>query len=285
MPCQSEKQLLIQKISSPISYDDLSATVFLGELAAIRQNQSAQQLRDYIATQISSTLDDSDPTTIHHRQAESVYRPKLEHLQKTLPNDPTIKSLWQGFFSELGWETGEFAWDFMPLRIVPPQRVSPTWERHTVAPHRDTWGSNLPNQLNWWTSIFPLSADNTLGFWTDYFDKPIKNDTATWSYKNYISARKRGDKSIAVAPKPLENLDYSALQPLLPNVGEMACFSSQHLHASIPNSTDRFRFSIELRTIHLNEAKHGKRGAKNVDNAQTKPQLNWFKPIKNSTVM
>lgn len=269
----------LQAVISPIAYTDLSKACFLGELLTITQNQSAQQLRDYIATQISTTLNDCNPTTIHHRQAESVYRAKLEHLQKTLPNDPEIKSLWRDFFSELGWELSEFAWDFMPLRIVPPQRVAPTWERHTVAPHRDTWGSNLPNQLNWWTSIFPLSAGNTLGFWTDYFEQPIKNDTATWSYKNYIAARKRGDKSIAVAPQPLVSLDYSALQPLLPNVGEMACFSSQHLHASIPNTTDRFRFSIELRTIHLSEAKHGQCGANNVDNAQTTPQLQWFKPM------
>lgn len=276
---KNHHSLITRIIPSPISYNHLSATVFFGELISIQENQSAQQLRDYIATQIITTLNDSDPTTIHHRQAESIYRPKLEHLQKILPNDPNIKSLWRDFFAELGWELSEFAWDFMPLRIVPPQSVAPTWERHTVAPHRDTWGSNLPNQLNWWTSIFPLSADNTLGFWTDYFDKPITNDTATWSYQHYIAARKRGDKSLAVAPRPLENLDYSALQPLLPQVGEMACFSSQHLHASIPNTTDSFRFSIELRTIHLAEAKSGQRGAKNVDNAQTTPQLKWFKPI------
>jgi len=48
----------------------------------------------------------------------------------------------------------------------------------------------------------------------------------------------------------------------------MIVFAAAQLHSSVPNTSDRTRFSIDFRTVHLDEVEAG-RGAPNIDSACT----------------
>jgi hypothetical protein len=47
-------------------------------------------------------------------------------------------------------------------------------------------------------------------------------------------------------------------------VGGVILFSAAHLHASVPNTSGRTRFSFDFRTVHLDDI-GAKRGAPNID--------------------
>ena len=40
-------------------------------------------------------------------------------------------------------------------------------------PHRDTWFSAPPCQINWWLPVYDISAENTIAFYPRYFREPV----------------------------------------------------------------------------------------------------------------
>ncbi len=54
----------------------------------------------------------------------------------------------------------------------------------------------------------------------------------------------------------------------LPPPGGIVLFSGAHLHESVPNTTDLTRYSIDFRTVHLDDLE-ARKGAPNVDSRST----------------
>ena len=67
-------------------------------------------------------------------------------------------------------------------------------------------------------------------------------------------------------PVPLEQINTASEVRIAGNTGEMLIFSGSHLHGTVANHTDRTRFSVDFRLMHLDDLKHN-RGAINVDSA------------------
>jgi len=76
-------------------------------------------------------------------------------------------------------------------------------------------------------------------------------------------------------------VDDSHVSPVMLEPGDLLCFASAHLHASVQNTTDRTRFSVEMRTVNINEVLAGY-GAPNVDNDGLRPMYNWFRRISDN---
>ena len=62
------------------------------------------------------------------------------------------------------------------------------------------------------------------------------------------------------------------LEPLVGDTGSLMIFSGAQMHATVPNSTNRTRLSIDFRTIHLGDML-ADRGAPNIDDASTGSSL------------
>jgi ectoine hydroxylase-related dioxygenase (phytanoyl-CoA dioxygenase family) len=55
---------------------------------------------------------------------------------------------------------------------------------------------------------------------------------------------------------------------VVPEPGGVLIFSGNQLHSTVPNTSDRTRFSIDFRTVHIDDvAEH--RGAPNIDSECT----------------
>jgi ectoine hydroxylase-related dioxygenase (phytanoyl-CoA dioxygenase family) len=67
-----------------------------------------------------------------------------------------------------------------------------------------------------------------------------------------------------VHPLPLEEIAPGSEIRVAANTGEMLVFSGSHLHGTVANYTERTRFSVDFRLIHLDDLKNN-RGAVNVD--------------------
>jgi hypothetical protein len=57
--------------------------------------------------------------------------------------------------------------------------------------------------------------------------------------------------------------------------GGIILFSGAYLHATVPNTSGRTRFSIDFRTVHLDDVIHNQ-GAENIDSACTGTTLRDF---------
>ena len=55
---------------------------------------------------------------------------------------------------------------------------------------------------------------------------------------------------------------------LICRAGGVILFSGAHLHSTVPNTSDHTRFSIDFRTVNLEDVRD-RRGARNVDSACT----------------
>lgn len=62
---------------------------------------------------------------------------------------------------------------------------------------------------------------------------------------------------------------------IVSKVGGIVVFSGAQMHSTVPNTTGRTRFSIDFRTVHLDDVV-AKRGAPNVDSACTGTVLRDF---------
>jgi ectoine hydroxylase-related dioxygenase (phytanoyl-CoA dioxygenase family) len=61
--------------------------------------------------------------------------------------------------------------------------------------------------------------------------------------------------------------------------GDLLCFSGAHLHASVPNTSGVTRFSLEARTVNVDDVA-SRRGAPNLDGQAPRIPLDWFHHIE-----
>src|SRR5919112_3055691 len=65
-------------------------------------------------------------------------------------------------------------------------------------------------------------------------------------------------------PRPVEPVELDPQIRLICPVGGIILFSAAQLHSSVPNTSGVTRFSIDFRTVHLDDVV-AKRGAPNID--------------------
>lgn len=182
------------------------------------------------------------------------YLDNCEEISSTLVTNlkkiPEFKKLFKIFLKEINFFHENSYWDQFRVRVAPAQNKFSYREASRINSHRDTWGTNIHQQINWWAPISSISETNTMIFYPDYFSKPVKNSTSTWDLNTYLEHRKREDFSYPSAPQLLEDLPQDA-SVLSVNIepGEILCFSGCHLHSSSKEKSDNTRFSYEIRTI------------------------------------
>jgi hypothetical protein len=127
-------------------------------------------------------------------------------------------------------------------------------------------------QLNWWIPMYPLHPDHSMGFYPRYSTEPVKNNSEIYNYyewntKSRASAAQHVKSDTREQPKPQQELDPLTIR-YLPPPGGVILFSGAQLHETVRNSTDLARYSIDFRTVHLDDVV-ARRGAPNLDSRCT----------------
>jgi hypothetical protein len=141
-------------------------------------------------------------------------------------------------------------------------------------PHRDTWYSAPPCQINWWLPIYEIASGNAMAFHPRYWTQPVKSSSSNTTIMSGTSciAGESVAKLIKNDPCPLpratESMDLEPQIRLICPPGGVVQFSGAQMHSSVPNTLGVTRFSIDFRTVHLDDAT-AKRGAPNIDSACT----------------
>lgn len=205
---------------------------------------------------------------------------EIAEVQRRFAGDPHVTELFRAALREVGVDEGRTYWDPPHLRIVPPADERGVG---TIGYHRDTWGSSIPAQTNWWTTLRPLDADRTIAFYPGYWSRPIENTSADWDLAAIRERRRRGEpERLPIVPEPTEPVDTSSELRMVIQPGDLLCFAGAHLHASVPNVSGETRCSVELRTVSAGDLAHG-RGAPDLDGRAPVVALEWFRSMVDGT--
>ena len=154
----------------------------------------------------------------------------------------------------------------------------------TLPPHRDTWGSNVLAQVNWWAPLWPLDPGRTVAFWPDLFDRAVANTSGDWDYDALIASRRRGETGYPLLPRASAPEALGMAQPAILPVGDIMAFSGAHLHAGTTNTTGLVRLSFEVRSVDAGDLAAG-RGAPNADAAAPRTPLHWFRRLQDGQAL
>src|SRR6266568_2835320 len=140
-------------------------------------------------------------------------------------------------------------------------------------PHRDTWYSAPMCQINWWMPIYPIVAENAMAFHPRYWSKAVRNGSAGYNYDEWNRTSRHNASQFVkqdtrVQPKPEEPMELDPQIRVIAPPGGILLFSAAQMHSSVPNNSGRTRFSIDFRTVNIDDVAE-RRGAPNVDSACT----------------
>jgi hypothetical protein len=174
----------------------------------------------------------------------------------------------QRIVSDAGCDLEKTYIDVPRMRIATSHGYLTTGAAYAHHPHRDTWYSAPMAQLNWWMPIYPFESESSMAFHPRYWSNPVLNGSSNFNYYQWNAARKTAGQLVKTdtreQPKPLEEIELDPQVRIVVPVGGMIMFSAAQLHSTVPNTWGRTRYSIDFRTVHMDDVINNG-GAENVD--------------------
>ncbi len=255
---------VIYQLATPLPEAERNARLYRGELIVFRGFDAMAQLTDRLRAHCISHLG-NDPTGAHLSMSSNEVEHAAESLRAAIRQDSNVDVAWRQVLSAINTNLDETYGDSVVLRVQPPQSGRQGERTKPLRAHRDTWGSNLPAQINWWAPLYETTPERTLALFPGFFARIVENDSADWDFQEMVQAqRTKSTSGYPLLPTATRapNWDDAMVVNLLP--GDLLCFSGAHLHASVPNTTGLTRLSFETRTVNRSDMTAGS-GAPNVD--------------------
>ena len=271
--------------------------------------------RDYLdggAVPSASSAPSSLASLASRRSGGQTPRDERAAFCEAFERDAVVLGLYREIFAECGVDPGTTCWDRVRLRVQQSGAGLDTVDdslhgsgkySSTLPIHRDTWASNIMQQINVWMPLAEIDAGRTLAIHPSFFDMPVPNSSETWDFAALKRARKTGTPYPQLPMVTLEaegadggasggggnRLDTSLRQrieddacPVVIAPGDVLLFSGAHLHSSVLNFTGKTRFSTEIRMVDAEDFSRGE-GAPNVDGRAPCRPTEWFRSMDTRT--
>jgi hypothetical protein len=260
-------------VDSRMSDEMRRSALYEGGVFVYSPSQSALELCQLAQQLIEEAFHPHDPLYIHeHLSAEEcakilgVLKPKFIH-------HPRAKECIQGILTGAGAPLETTYFDVPRLRTAFPGDYLKTGIAYAFHAHRDTWYSAPMSQINWWMPVYELNSENCMALHPHYFDRAIKNGSSQYNYQRWnqesrFNAAQHVKTDTRVQPHAEEPLELDPQIRLVCPIAGAYQFSAAHLHSTVPNKSPVTRYSIDFRTVNLDDVL-GRKGAANVDSACT----------------
>jgi hypothetical protein len=251
-----------------------------GDLFAFSAGESATKLSELARELSEAAFAPHDPQVAQEAMPADGYVEILAELKPKFIHHPRAKELIAALLSELGCDIERTYFDVPRLRTMAHGEYLKAGLAYQFHAHRDTWFSAPHQQLNWWLPVYEIESENSMAFHPQYFDKPIRNSSAGYDYEEWNKtgrkqAAKQVTKETRKQPQPEEPLELEPDVRVVTPPGGTLVFSAAQLHSTVPNTTSRTRFSIDFRTVNLDDLIEGV-AAPNVDSECTGTTLRDF---------
>jgi hypothetical protein len=253
---------------SDLSDDERRRRLYAGDIFIYSPTPGTRELVELARALLDEAFAPQDPRDVHnHLSADEVAR-ILATLKPRFIHHPECKRIIPRIMDERGVDLDRLYFDVPRLRSAYPSDFLSSGIAYAFHPHRDTWYSAPPCQLNWWLPLFALEPENAMGFFPDFFERPVANSSESYNYyewnaKNRASASAHVKSDTRRQPKPQETVESVSIR-YLPPPGGLIVFSGAQLHETVANTTGRARYSVDFRTVHEDDVAR-RRGAPNID--------------------
>jgi hypothetical protein len=257
-----------------VSDDVRRQMLFDGQLFAYSPQPSSLAFVTHARKMIEEAFSPLDPELAQHEMSIERYAEILGKLKPAFIHDPESKRHLSSVLRDLGCNPAETYFDVPKMRSSTSDNYLTTGIAYAWHPHRDTWYSAPPCQINYWIPIYDIRSDNAMAFHPQYWNIGVKNDSNRFNYyaHNQQSRGAHVAKLVTsdprVLPKPLEPLRLDPQVRLIVPAGGIILFSAAQMHSSVPNTSGKTRFSIDFRVVHIDDVQ-AKRGAPQCDEACT----------------
>lgn len=223
----------------------------------------------------------NDPRKIQDKMEVEQCVKILADLKPRFIHHPKSKELIQALLAERGCDLEKTYFDVPRLRTAFPSDYLSSGIAYAFQPHRDTWYSAPFSQINWWMPIYDVCADNIMAFHPRYWNEALPNNSSTYNYYEWNrtsrqNAAQHVKTDTRVQPHALVSLDPDPQVRVVAGAGGLMIFSAAQLHSTVPNTSGLTRYSIDFRTVHLDDV-WSKCGAPNVDSAATGTTLRDYR--------
>jgi Phytanoyl-CoA dioxygenase (PhyH) len=264
---------------TPCSDQDRRNALYAGGIFVYSPSAATTQLCQLAARLVNEAFAPHDPRTIDRHLSMEDCSAVLAKLKPVFIHHPDCKRLLPQIICSIGGDPDVVYFDVPRLRSAYPTTYLTSGIAYAFHPHRDTWYSAPMCQINWWLPITEITLQNCLGFYPEYFNKPLRNnseiyDYAAWNRTARAEAARHVRSDTREQPRPQEDVQAEPVKIICPP-GGLILFSGAQLHETVPNTSGVARYSIDFRTVHHDDA-IAHRGAANVDSRCTGTTMNDY---------
>ena len=268
-------------VDPDLSVPELRQSLYEGNVVVLTNLPSVGSFVAYLKEQLIDLFAPLEPEYAHEHIDKTEMAKLLGDWKPRFIHAPESKELVRAIIKEAGFEAGETHYDLPKPRTSFPVGHLTTGIAYGFGWHRDTWYSAPRQQINWWLPVFPVRADNAMCFDLHAFGRAVPNTSDGFDYYQNNRARLTTAAQVTVEQQARPAaVDHEPVDELvvLPPVGAVMLFSGSQLHASIPNTSGRARFSVDFRTVDVTDLQSG-RGAPSVDVSCTGTAIRDFRRV------
>ena len=244
--------------STPVDDDTRRRMIFQGDIFVYGASSASSELVGFAREMIEDAFGDDDPETAQFDMPVEDFAALLAELKPRFIHHPQCKKLLPQVIEEVGCTLDLTYFDVPRLRTSTSNDYLTSGISYAFHPHRDCWYSAPFNQINWWIPIYPVVPENVMAFHTQYFDHPVRNGSARYDYADWTqvgrpTAAQHVHSDTREQPRPEEPIELEPQLRVVPEPGGVMMFSGAQLHSTVPNTSGRTRFSIDFRTVNIDD--------------------------------
>jgi hypothetical protein len=256
----------------------LRQSIYRGDVIILTKLPSVKTFVTYTRDKLVDLFTPYEPERAHEHIDKAAMAKLLGSWKPRFIHAATSKKLVREIIREAGFCEEGTHYDVPKPRTSFPVSHLTTGIAYAFPWHRDVWYGAPAQQINWWLPVYTAREDNAMRFEPQSFDRAVKNSSADFDYYRNNTARLSTASQISnerqVRPAALNYAPGHDLV-IIPPVGSVMLFSGAHLHASIPNTSKRARFSVDFRTVDVADVLVGS-GAPLVDSDCTGTAIRDF---------
>jgi len=271
------------------SDDERRQKVFGGEVVILPRSSETLSLVMHARKLIEEAFPTGDPRSAHKMFSVEESVAKLVKLKPYFIHHPDTRDFLRNLLLSYGCDGEKTYQDVPRIRSAFPANYLTTGIAYAHHPHRDTWYSAPMCQLNWWMPLYDFSSEQGMAFHPRYWSSEIENGSENFNYYRWnADGRKNAAQHVKtdtrVQPHAEEPIELEPAVCCVVPAGSVILFSAAHLHSTIVNTTDVTRWSIDFRTVHIDDVEQ-RRGAANHDSNSSGTPLRDFKRMRDFTPM
>jgi hypothetical protein len=254
--------------------------LYNGQIIAYSPVPSAVAFSEFARELLQAAFAPLDPRDAQHSLNLEEYAAILADLKPRFIHDPRSKQFIAGILRELGCDLAKMFFDVPRMRSATSDGYLTSGIAYAFHPHRDTWYSAPFSQINWWMPIYPIESENAMAFHPRYWNQPVRNGSREYNYYEWnATSRKNAAQHVRTdtrrQPHAEEPLELDPQIRVICPPGGLMLFSAAQMHSTVPNTSGRTRFSIDFRTVHIDDVMT-LTGAPNIDSAPAGTTLRDF---------